>query len=193
MDARFQIDEINRWAVIRTAARWEKSVAEHLIQAGVPNYLPLMTRISRSKSKTQSAQLPLFPGYVFCGESEFRNNKSLSWTCKQKIAQLLVAPDPDRMKQELLKIAETLADRQLIQERFLGTIGDTVRIVGGPFTGQHGEIIRLIPGASRIVLEVSFLGVRVEAMIEDRFLEKAQPRKSMGEHLRGGRGHSKAG
>lgn len=178
MDKRHVIDGVDRWAALRTAARWEKAVAEQLTAAGVPAFLPLMTRVSQTKSKRQSAQVPLFPGYVFCGEAEYRENKRLPATCRRLIAQLLRTPNPDRLKDELRAVADLLANRQLVQERVYGVIGDTVRITGGPLIGSLGEILQLKPGTFRVVLEVSFLGTKVEATVEERYLEKASPPSS---------------
>ncbi len=169
------IDEVGCWAALRTAARWEKAVAEQLGAAGVPTFLPLMTRVSQTKSKRQTAEVPLFPGYVFCGEEEYRENKRVPATCRRLIAQLLRTPDPDRLKNELRSVADLLANRQLVQERLYGVIGDTVRITGGPLVGSLGEILRLKPGTFRVVLEVSFLGAKLEATVEERYLEKVSP------------------
>ncbi|MDY3557855.1 hypothetical protein R5W23_003120 [Gemmata sp. JC673] len=175
MDESTIIDDVGRWAALRTAARWEKAVTEQLTAAGVPVFLPLLTRVNRTKSKTQTAQLPVFPGYVFCGEREYRDCTRVPPSCRKLIAQLLCAPDPDQLKDELRSVAELLANRQLLQERVYGVIGDTVRIVGGPLAGSLGTILRLKPGTRRVLIEVSFLGARIEATVEERFLEKAVP------------------
>jgi transcription antitermination factor NusG len=175
MDGSTIIDEVERWAALRTAARWEKAVTEQLAAAGVPVFLPLLTRASRTRGKSRTAQLPVFPGYVFCGEREYRDGTRVPASCRKLIAQLLRAPDPDRLKDELRAVAALLANRQLLQERVYGAIGDTVRIVGGPLVGSLGTILRLKPGTSRVVIEVSFLGARLEATVEERVLEKAVP------------------
>lgn len=174
MDSRTLLEQVANWAAIRTAARWEKAIAEQLASVGVPTYLPLMTRVSVSRSKRQTASVPLFPGYLFCGHAEVRACKRIPMACTAKIAQLLAPPDPDRLREELLAVAALLNDRQLVQERVFGTVGETVRLTGGPLAGHLGKILRFIPGSSRVVLEISFLGSRVEATLEDRSVEKAR-------------------
>ncbi len=169
------IEGVGCWAALRTAARWEKAVSEQLGSVGVPTFLPLMTRINRSATKRQTSQVPLFPGYVFCGEVEYREHKQVPATCRRLIAQFLRSQDPERLKDELRSVADLLANHQLVQERVYGVIGDTVRITGGPLAGSLGEIIQLKPGTFRVILKVSFLGARIEATVEERFLEKAAP------------------
>ncbi len=174
MTSRELIASVERWAALRTAARWEKAVAEHLAAAGVPAFLPLMTRVSVSKSKKQTSLVPLFPGYVFCDDEGFRGNRQIPLACTRLVAQILAPPDPGRLRDELQAVADLLSDRQIYQERVLGAVGDTVRIVGGPLTGALGTVLRHIPGSARVVLEVSFLGARVEAVIDDKLVEKAE-------------------
>lgn len=172
MEERESIERVAGWAVLRTAARWEKAVAEKLGSVGITTYLPLMTRLSVTSSKRRTAQVPLFPGYVFCAEGEYLGSKLVPVDCRKLIAQFLRSPDPTRLKNELLSIADLLTNRQLVQERVYGAVGDTVRIVGGPLTGHTGRILQLKPGTYRVVLEVSFLGVRVEATVDEQYLQR---------------------
>jgi transcription antitermination factor NusG len=164
---------VDRWAAVRTAARWEKKVAELLAGAGVPVYLPLMTRITQYRGKRQSFQVPVFTGYVFCSESAFVGNPNIPAGCRSRIAQFLRCPDPARLRTELQAIGELLAHRRLVQERLYGRPGELVRIVGGPLAGQEGVILQLRPNRRQIVLEVSFLGARLEVEIDEQSVEKA--------------------
>src|SRR5437867_2991775 len=97
---------VERWAALRTAARWEKKLAGVLAAAGVPVFLPLMTRFTTSHGKRRAASVPIFPGYLFCSEADFLANKRLTPGTRAKIAQVLRPPDPGRLHTELRGIAD---------------------------------------------------------------------------------------
>jgi len=165
-------EHVTRWAALRTAARWEKKLADLLAGAGVPVFLPMMTRLSTYASKRRAVQVPVFGGYVFCSEADFLGNPRLTPGTRAKVAQVLRPPDPEKLRTELRSIAELLTDRELVQERLVGAVGDVVRIVGGPLTGYQGTIVRVKPSKWQLVLEVSFLGARLEVEVDERLVEK---------------------
>jgi len=163
---------IERWAALRTAARWEKKLAAAMDAAGVPVFLPLMTRFTTSHGKRRSARVPVFPGYLFVSELDFLANKRLTPGTRAQVAQILRPPDPAVLRTELRGIAELLTDRQLVQERLAGGVGDVVRVIGGPLAGHEGRVVRVKPNRWILVIEVSFLGARMEAEVDERLVEK---------------------
>lgn len=165
-------DHVIRWAALRTSARWEKQLAAALGKCNVPVFLPLMTKVSVYKSKRHAAEIPLFPGYVFCSETDYRGNPAVPPAVRDRVAQILRPTDYEQLRRELNGISALLASRALVQERVYGRPGDTVRIVGGPFRGEVGMISRLKPGAGRIVLEISFLGARLEVDLDEHAVRK---------------------
>lgn len=165
-------NSVERWAALRTAARWEKKLAAVLSSSGVPVFLPLMTRFTTSHGKRRRARVPVFPGYVFAAEGEFLGNKRLTPGTRAKVAQVLRPPNADTLRAELRGIADLLTDRQLVQERLVGGVGDVVRVVGGPLAGHEGRVVRVKPNRWVLVIEVSFLGARMEAEVDERLIEK---------------------
>jgi transcription antitermination factor NusG len=131
-----------------------------------------LTRFTTSHGKRRGAQMPVFPGYLFCSESDFRNCKRLAPNTRAQIAQLLRPPDPEGLRNELRSLADFLTNRQLIQERLVGKVGDVVRVVGGPLAGHEGRVTRVKPNRWILVLEVSFLGARLEAEVDERLIER---------------------
>jgi transcription antitermination factor NusG len=166
--------DVERWVALRTAARWEKSLAGALRKTGAKVYLPLMSRVSVYEDKTRTVQVPLFSGYVFCGEEDFLARSKSSSTIRAKVAQMLKPPDPARFRTELQGIAEFLADRKLVQQRTAGGIGDVVRITGGALEGYIGRIVRVNPSRWVVVLEMSFLGARQEVEVDERIVERIE-------------------
>jgi hypothetical protein len=165
-------DAVETWAALRTAARWEKKLAGVLAAAGVPVFLPLLTRFTTSHGKRRAALVPVFPGYLFCSEPDFLGCKRLTPGTRSKAAQVLRSPDPPRLRDELRGIAELLTNRQLVQERLVGGVGDVVRVLGGPLAGHEGRVVRVKPNRWVLVVEVSFLGARLEAEVDERLVEK---------------------
>jgi transcription antitermination factor NusG len=165
-------DDVQHWAVLRTSARWEKKIVGALLDAGVPAYLPTLTRVVQYASKRQMTEIPLFSGYVFCSEPAFLGNPRVSQACRKLITQVLRPGDPGQLKRELQHIAEVSSNHQMIQERIYGSPGEKVRIVSGPLSGTRGIVRSLKPKKRILVLEVSFLGVRVEVEVEEHQVEK---------------------
>lgn len=80
--------------------------------------------------------------------------------------------DQDQLKRELSRIADLVEHHELIQERLYGSPGDRVRIIAGPLSGSQATVVALKPRKRVIVLEVSFLGVRLEVEVEEHQVEK---------------------
>jgi transcription antitermination factor NusG len=163
---------VQGWIALRTAAQWEKKLAESLSAIGVPVFLPLMTRISVYRSKRRAVEVPIFSGYLFCEADGFIGNPRVSAGFRSKVAQVLRPSDPAQLRSELRRVAGLLTDRQLIQERVVGKPGDVVRITGGSLIGCEGTILRMKPNKWQVVLEVSFIGARIVAEVDDRLIEK---------------------
>ncbi|MBY0458391.1 MAG: hypothetical protein K2V38_13710, partial [Gemmataceae bacterium] len=123
-------EAVERWAALRTAARWEKKLAELLAAAGIPVFLPLMTRLTEYPGKRREVQVPVFGGYVFCSEPDFLDSRKLSPATRGKVAQVLRPPAPEVLRRELKTLADILTDRTLVQERLVGGVGEVVRITG---------------------------------------------------------------
>jgi transcription antitermination factor NusG len=53
------------WYAVWSRSRHEKMVASALSNAGITNFLPLVTETHRWSDRRKSVDVPLFPGYVF--------------------------------------------------------------------------------------------------------------------------------
>jgi len=164
--------EVTSWAALRTSARWEKKIALALKRVGVPVFLPMLTRRVIYPGKTQQSETPLFSGYIFCDEQAFLGNPAVLAANRKQIAQILKPGDSQLLRDELVRVAELVEHHELIQERLYGSPGDTVRIIAGPLSGSQGTVVALKPRKRLIVLEVSFLGARLEVEVEEHQVEK---------------------
>jgi hypothetical protein len=57
--------ERHHWWLVYTKSRQEKALAQQLLARDVFFYLPLIKRTSLSRGRTRTADVPLFPGYLF--------------------------------------------------------------------------------------------------------------------------------
>lgn len=165
---------VARWVALRTAARWEKKLAAALDRAGVPVFLPLMSRLTLTPGRRRTSEVPVFPGYLFCSEPDFLDNPRVLPATRAKIAQVLRPPDPEQLRAELRDLAGLLSSRRLVQERFAAGPGDVVRVVGGPLADHEGRVVRVRPNRWVLVLEISFLGLRLEAEVDERLVERVR-------------------
>ncbi len=162
---------VNSWAVIRTAARWEKKLADSLTSIGVSAYLPIVTRISKYKSRTNRAEVPLFVGYIFFDFAKIADLNRDAPGLKG-IAQILCSPDPATLKEELAAISTLLSNAQLVQTKIFGGLGNAVRVRSGLFKDAEGKIVRQLANKRRLVISVSFLGLTTEVELDDKAIEK---------------------
>src|SRR5262249_37070499 len=66
-------ETLERWWVLHTKPRAEKSLARRLLGSSIAFFLPLYRRQWRWKSRLQSSFVPLFPGYLFLyGDNQAR-------------------------------------------------------------------------------------------------------------------------
>ena len=165
-------DDVTDWCALRTSARWEKKLATDLGTVGVPAFLPSVTRKTVRAGVETVARVPLFAGYVFCSAGAFVGNPAVPKPLRSRVAQVLRPGDPEPLRRELKAIAELLTDRQLVQERVVGKPGETVRIVGGPLTGSVGTVVKLKPNKYVVVVEVSLIGAKLLAEIDEAMLAR---------------------
>ncbi len=91
------------WMLLHTKSRQEKAVARFLTAAGLQFYLPLVDRVNIIRGRKVTAQVPLFPGYVFlCGDLD-DGYAAISTRCVCRIVHVL---DQERLLDELEQIRE---------------------------------------------------------------------------------------
>jgi|ERR1043165_8028263 transcription antitermination factor NusG len=159
------------WAAIRTAARWEKKLAGRLRALNISVFLPTLVRVTKYKSRTNRAEVPLFHGYVFFNYKELdRLNRDAP--AMQGIAQILKPPDPELLRTELAAISDLLPNAELVQRKVHGEIGEVVRVRRGAFKDTEGKIVRQMGRRGRLVIAVSYLGLSTEVELDDEAVEK---------------------
>jgi transcription antitermination factor NusG len=146
-------DSPEPWRVAHVRSRQEKVLARHLLQHGIPFYLPLSEKTVVRGGRRFVSSLPLFAGYVF-----FRGGAAARQAALRSdvIANLIEVEDQEQLSDELRQMRRLqLAGASLTPVEELLT-GDPVRITAGAFAGYQGTIARSARG-DRLLVSVSLL------------------------------------
>jgi hypothetical protein len=164
---RLVLPAARRWGAVYTQPRCEKLVAEFLAQRHTPHFLPLIRKRNVSNRSERYFTSPLFSGYVFLDLDALPSREIYE---SGKVAQLIEAPDPERLRGELANLALALnADETLRVTRY-GKAGKPVVVARGRLKGLHGETVR-VKGTTRLILRVQFLSQAAWLEIDESFIE----------------------
>jgi transcription antitermination factor NusG len=154
--------EESPWWVAHVRSRQEKALARHLRPLGVAHYLPQHEHRTRRAGRTRVSYLPLFPGYVFFrGSAEER----LAALRSNLIVRVLEVRNQALLAEELAQLHALQSSGAILTPCEAFSVGDSVRIVEGPFRGYVGTVLR---GAERprLVISISILRKAVAVELE---------------------------
>lgn len=151
------------WHVMHTRPRQEKSLAREMHRAGVPFYLPLLTRQCRVPGRTLHSHVPLFPGYVFLLACREERNIALS---TKRVVHSLDVNDQPGLWHDLRQIQRLIASGAPITPEDRLRPGVLVEIQSGPLAGLRGQIIRAASGR-RFVVQVDFIQKGASILLDE--------------------------
>lgn len=161
------------WYVVRVRANAERQVARGLAGRGVEVFLPIQSRMSRGKRAAGRIEIPLFPGYLF---AQFDTRSALPVLMCPGVVHILSRGstpepvDPD----ELYALQSVTRLAQSVEALPTFTVGQKVRITGGPLADVQGVVLR-DNGRERLVVSISLLHRSVIAEVEREWLENIEP------------------
>jgi transcription antitermination factor NusG len=143
------------WFALTVKPRHEKATAQHLRLRELEDFLPLH-RVRRAWSdRTQTVDLPLFAGYVFCRFGYRQRLHVLNTPGVRSIVGFGAADIP--VEDEAVAALQTLvASGRPIEPQSRILVGEKVRISEGPLEGVRGTLVRE-RGAWRVVVNVELL------------------------------------
>jgi transcriptional antiterminator RfaH len=159
-DAAAGPSDLPRWWILHCKPRAEKALARRVLSRSVGFFLPQYLRQWRSRGRSFSSHLPLFPGYLFLHADEPARGMALETNL---VASCLPVPDQAGLRADLGRVLRLMTlDLPLAPEEQLAP-GDRVEIVAGPLAGLEGRLLRRGKGL-RFTVEVRMLkqGVSVE-------------------------------
>jgi len=155
-------ESTNRWWVLHTRPRAEKSLVRKLCDRDLSFYLPLHSREWINRGRRFQSHLPLFPGYVFLyGDFQSR----LTALSTNLIAHTIMVEDQEQLVSDLARVHHLLSTGAAVTPEDRLEPGDPVEIIRGPLAGLEGKLLRR-GGNLKFVIEVQFLRRAVSAEVE---------------------------
>ena len=160
------------WWVAHVRSRQEKALARHLVQFGVPFYLPLHEKRVRRGGRQFVSHLPLFPSYVFC---RGRGEERLAALRTNLVCQILDVAQQETLNGELAQLRLLQESGASLAPHPAFAPGDAVRVTEGPFEGYVGVVVRC-GGRPRLVVSISMLRKAVAVEFDSAVLAPVSPR-----------------
>ena len=169
-------DRSNRWLVVRTKPRQEKTAVHHLAQRAVAPYCPLFLQ-PPWHLRAPRGPVPLFPGYIFVSCDPTEQMSAVRY-CPGILAPVTFGGELAVVDQDLIdaiRTREGLRGYALPTEQEEGIPdGSTVRVMSGPFAGFEGVFSGTLRGGQRAKVLLSLLRGRQLVEVDTHALALAR-------------------
>ncbi len=161
------------WYAVYTRYHHEKKVAYRLKQKKVTSYLPLYeTQIIHKNKKIKKLSSPLFHCYLFVNIALKDRLMVLQTNGVVKLVSFNGIPSPIPEKQ-IYMIQHFLKEGYSVYPEHYLTVGQTVEVVVGPFSGLRG-ILKNIQKRSRIVINIEQIRQALSIDIDAKWVRPVQ-------------------
>ena len=134
--------ETSDWYALQTRVRFERKICQQIQSRGQEAYVPLTRERHRWSDRSQTVELPLFPGYVFVRAisdpadrlAVLQTSGAYAFVTFQRVVSLI----PDQQIKDLQRIENQ--NMSWAQYPFLKR-GQRVRIAGGCLDGLEGIFV----------------------------------------------------
>lgn len=152
------------WFAVWVKGRCEQEAASHLSARGYSPYLPTYFERRQWSDRVRLAELPLFPGYLFC---RFDPQDRLPILTAPGVIQILgVGKTPLPVTDAEVEAIQAIAQSGLPKRPWpYLQVGQRVRIGSGPLRGVEGILLE-IRGEHRLVVSVELLRRSVAVEID---------------------------
>ncbi|MBE8727752.1 UpxY family transcription antiterminator [Flavobacterium hungaricum] len=141
------------WYVVYTKPKWEKKVAEKLIQLGIDCYCPLIIQLKQWSDRKKKVEVPLFNSYVFVHLNEAERNSVFQ--VAGVVRYLFWLGKPAVVKDQEIEIIKTSLKAPNISEVSVSPIqvGDKITLESGAFANQRAIVQEVSSNYYILVLE----------------------------------------
>ena len=144
-----------QWFALGVKPRFDKAVARMLESKGFETLLPLYKKRHRYAARCKVAELPLFPGYVFCRFNVLTRLPILTTPGVTQILGIGNTPIP-LSENEIVSLQTAIKSDLPLQPFPFLQVGQRVRIEDGALAGVVGIVIRC-KQSLRLVLSITLL------------------------------------
>lgn len=141
------------WYVVYTKPKWEKKVAEKLVQAGIECYCPLITQIKQWSDRKKKVEVPLFNSYVFVQLPDADRNTVFA--VPGVVRYLFWLGKPAIVRDEEINIIKKNLNASNIADISVSSIqvGDRIKLDSGAFSNQDAIVQEISKTYYILVLE----------------------------------------
>jgi transcriptional antiterminator RfaH len=141
------------WYVVYTKPKWEKKVAERLIEIGVRAYCPLITKVSQWSDRKKKIQVPLFTSYIFVKIEE--KDRNVIFEIPGAIRYLFWLGKPAIVKEKEIQIIQDWLSEpnsfEVVVDKWQK--GDKIMLESGPFVTQSAIVQEIKHNHYILILE----------------------------------------
>ena len=163
------MEPTKNWYAVYTRPRWEKKVAEYLLEKGIEHYCPL-NKVTRQWSDRKKVVMePVFKGYVFVKPIEEKK-----WDVR-KIPGILnyvywLGKPAIIKEEEIITIKKFLNEfHDVVVEKRELVVNSTVRVTQGVLMNYEGMVIEVF--GNRAVVKIDTLDIQLSAHFDKKNLE----------------------
>lgn len=158
-----------RWYAVYSQPHRETRAQQQLAAQGFTVFLPLYRKTVRHARKLTTVSAPFFPRYLFVAlDLSLDQWRSVNGTFG--VTSLITdGATPRPVPHGVVESLAQVSDAGFVQPGKELKVGDSVRVLTGPFADLLGELVR-IDGPSRVRVLLQLLGGAVPASIDRRDL-----------------------
>jgi len=181
-----------RWYVLHALSGHEAKVAQtlrHLQQLGklgdsVADILvPFETKIESHKGKKRTVQKKMYPGYVLVKMNLTNENLHSLRQVQGVIGFIGSADAPHPLTDEEINQIFNRMDQEEPEIELAYNVGDTVKVVSGPFTEAIGKVKEIELERRKVKIMVSVFGRDTQVELDFEQVEQFEPEESPAEEL----------
>lgn len=141
------------WYVVYTKPKWEKKVADQLLQIGITSYCPMITQMRQWSDRKKKVTVPLFNSYVFVQLSDVDRNEVFKVT--GIVRYLFWLGKPAIVRNEEIEIIRKSLNNEIFSEVLVESYkkGDRIIVDNGAFKNQVGIVQEVTNTQYVLVLE----------------------------------------
>jgi len=159
-----------KWIAVRSKPRSEKIASNELTKKGIETFLPIIKKRRQWSDRKKWVEFPLFSGYLFA-RIELKDSIYVLNThgvnTIVKFGDKVVTIDDDVVNS--IKLASEGGYDLLPMNYF--TVGDQVKVIGGPMEGAIGIVETKHEKNNRLVIKIDALQQAIAVHIDTRLLE----------------------
>lgn len=158
------------WYAVNTRSRHEYKANSGLSQKGISTFLPEIEVWSKRKDRKKKIFIPLFPGYFFVETPCLDNETKLSILKTFGVVRILGRKEntePVAIPDSKIEAIQRLLDKKVeVFSLQYPQVGDSAKIVDGPFAGIEGTVIASNVEKELFVISIELLQRSVAIKLE---------------------------